>query len=97
MKDKVKTRLYEQETVITIDPSEKRAYVYSCIPVTMRKLESLSEHEDVIIKLDDTVGFMISCPAKWIKIKPPRKSNMTEEQKAAKAEALKKVREEKMS
>lgn len=97
MKDKVTTKLYEQETVITIDPSEKRAYVYSCIPATMRKLESLSEHEDVIIELDDDIGFMISCPAKWIKIRPPRKNNMTEEQKAAKAEILKRVREEKMS
>ena len=75
-----------------IDPVEKRASVYSCIPSTVKKLYKLAEQENARIELDNQYGLMISVPQNWIKIRPPAKRVLTEEQKAALAERMSKVR-----
>lgn len=86
--EKVSVPFFEQETDIVIDPTTKRATVYSCIPTTIKQLYKLAEqHDEVRIELDNKYGLMISVPQKWVKVSPPRK--MSEEQRAAAAERLK--------
>ena len=85
----------EQETVIVIDPVTKRASVYSCIPNTVKKLYEYAEHEDVKIDMDNEYGLTINVPMKWIKVKPPIKRIISEEQRAASAERLAKARTKK--
>lgn len=51
------------------------------------------EHEDEAkIELDNSYGLMISVPQSWIKVRPPVKRRLTDEQKAALAERMNKVR-----
>ena len=78
----------EQETTITIDPLTKRASVYSCIPSMVKKLYQFAERPDVTVELDNAYGLMISVPQNWIKIRPPAKRQMTDEQKEALAERM---------
>ncbi len=49
------------------------------------------EVECVSVNRDGSVMFHV--PASWVKVRPPRKVNMTDEQKAALAERLKLARE----
>lgn len=64
--------------------------MYSCIPSTVKRLYKLvEEHEDAAIDIDNDYGLCINVPANWIKIRPPVKRNLTDEQKAAMAERLK--------
>lgn len=80
LKPKRRVLKEEQETTINIDPNTKIAYVYTCIPNEMKKLVKLQEHEEAKLVLDDPYGMAIEVPAKWIKVSPPRKINLTPEQ-----------------
>ena len=82
----------EQETVIVVNPTTKRASVYSCIPSTVKKLYQYAEHDDVKIDMDNEYGLTIDVPQNWVKVKPPIKRVLSEEQKAAMAENLAKAR-----
>lgn len=82
----------EQETVIVVDPTKKRASVYSCIPNMVKKLYEYAEHEDVKIDMDNEYGLTINVPMNWVKIRPPIKRVYSEEQRAAIAENLAKAR-----
>ena len=95
--EKQSVQQIEQETDIVIDPLTKRATVYSCIPSMVKKLYAMAEeHEDEAkIELDNSYGLMISVPQNWIKVRPPVKRQLTDEQKAALAERMNKVRKEK--
>lgn len=90
--EKVSVPQIEQETVITVDPITKRASVYSCIPPMVKRLYKLAEHEDAKIELDNQYGLTISVPQSWIKIRPPVKRQLTDEQKAALSERMKNVK-----
>ena len=95
MIEKTTVKKEEQETVAVIEPITKRATVYSCVPSMVKKLYMMAEHEAVKIELDNQYGIMVSVPQNWIKIRPPVKRSLTEEQKAASAERLKRAKEEK--
>ena len=60
----------------------------------VKKLYAMAEeHEDEAkIELDNSYGLMISVPQSWIKVRPPVKRQLTDEQKAALAERMNKVR-----
>ena len=90
--NKVSIPQIEQETAITIDPLTKRASVYSCIPSVVKRLYKMADHEEAKIELDNQYGLMISVPQNWIKIRPPVKRQLTEEQKAALAERMQKFK-----
>ena len=90
--NKVSIPQIEQETAIVIDPLTKRASVYSCIPSTVKKLYKLADHEEAKLELDNQYGLMISVPQNWIKIRPPVKRQLTDEQKVALAERMKNVK-----
>lgn len=50
----------------------------------------------VIMRPEENYGvLLIDIPKSWFKISPPRKSNMTDEQKAAAAERMRSVRAKK--
>ena len=76
---------------------EKMASMCSNEAVWVRKLTALAEQypDDGVIKKtpEDNGGvILVSLPKKWFKIKPPTKRNMTDEQREALAERMKKVR-----
>ena len=78
--------------MIVIDPMTKRASVYSCIPSTVKKLYQLAEHEEAEIDMDNSYGLTITVPQSWIKIRPPVKRQLTDEQRAALVERMKNVK-----
>ena len=50
--------------------------------------------QDVIIKSEDKDGtIVVALPIKWFKLSPPRKMNLTDEQKRERAEILRLSRE----
>lgn len=53
-------------------------------------------HPDAITEIDDTNGVMISVPMDWIKIRPPTKRQLSEEQRAALVERMNNVRKGKV-
>ena len=76
---------------------EKTATMCSSEAVWIRKLTALAEQypEDVVIRKapEDNGGvILVDLPKKWLKIKPPTKRNMTDEQREALAERMKNVR-----
>lgn len=89
----------EQETTINMYPKkiDEMADVYTSDPVMRNKLMKLreAEPESVEIEKEDEVGLFVRVPRKWIKISIPRKVSMSEEQRAASAERLRRAREEK--
>lgn len=66
--------------------------MYSCVPSVIKKLYRYAEHEDVKIELDNKYGLMISVPQNWVKVRPPVKRVLSDEQKAALAERMVEVR-----
>ena len=66
--------------------------MYSCIPSVVKRLYKMADHEEAKIELDNQYGLMISVPQNWIKIRPPVKRQLTDEQKAAMAERMKNIR-----
>lgn len=88
--------LEEQETTISIFPSQVQEYaeVYSCVPGMMKKLRKLAADnpEDVKIEKEDDIGIFVQVPAKWIRIRKPKQMHLTEEQREAAAERLKRAR-----
>lgn len=71
---------YERETIINYNQAEKEANVNTYDPALIRKLDKLAEERDDIIK--NRAGDY-TFPKSWIKVRPPIKRNMTEEQRAA--------------
>ena len=91
---KVRIKREELDTSICIDPLTKKAVVWSTIPATVKRLYKLAEeHDEVSIDLDNEFGLGIVVPITWVKVRPPRK--VSEEQRAAMAERMNKVRKEK--
>lgn len=75
----------------------KTAFVSSDERKTINRIEKLkSQHPDSVIILNSPESndgcLYAKLPASWIKITPPRTSNMTEEQRRAAAERLRAAR-----
>lgn len=86
----------EQETTISLFPSQVQNYaeVYSCIPGMVKKLRKLAaiHPDDVKIEKEDGIGIFVQVPAQWIQIRKPKQMHLTEEQREAAAERLKRAR-----
>lgn len=63
----------EQETTIVFDAESKEATIWSCDPVTLRKMKKLD-----IEGKELGPGMQYIIPKKWVKIRKPRK--ISEEQ-----------------
>lgn len=84
----------EQETVITYNRAEDTAQIYTADPTVMTKLSKLCKTNDAfqLVKKDKD-GKTYTCPKTWIKIVKPRE--ISEEQREALAERMRKMREAK--
>ena len=77
----------EQETIVNFNEEEKIARVYTFNRALQNKLARLAADrpDECLVDPDDRLSvdgagaFIV--PKKWIKVAPPRKSVMTEEQK----------------
>lgn len=92
----------ERETIITFNAAEDTAEIYTADPVYIRKLDKLCE------QFPDTYKFMAELSAKrckesktysmlkrLVKFRPPVTREISEEQREALAESLRKAREAK--
>lgn len=82
----------ELETVVVIEPPEKRASVYTNYNAEINKLRKLAEENpEVTLEKDEGDAIEIIVPDSWVKIKPPRKQS--EEQRLKSAQRLAEWRE----
>lgn len=84
------------ETVLEIEGSRDEWTVCTGQMVWKNRLEKLAREnpgqvEHLITNLDGSVVYHV--PKAWVKISPPRKVTMTDEQKAVSAERLRRWRE----
>ena len=82
----------EQETIINFNEEEQTASVYTHRKSLQKKLTALTESRPTECKLTrtshDGLAMEFEVPKRWIKVSPPRASNMTEEQKQIASERL---------
>lgn len=80
----------EIETDITVDYFGKTAYVYTSHAATKRRILKLAEEfkDSVEIVKEDEYTLHANVPIKWIRIAPPARRKLTEEDKAAIIERL---------
>lgn len=83
-----------KETSIDILSCDSYATIYTCESRQIQKLKQLyQDHPNEVSIITDTTDFMnVHVPKSWIKIKPPRKMNLSEEQRQALSERLAKAR-----
>lgn len=88
----------EMETIITYNEAEQTASVFTYNTALRNKLSRLAEEYPDECKLEKTAwdGKVVdyTVPKRWVKVSPPRKVNMTDEQKQALAERLQNAREQ---
>lgn len=86
-----------KETSVEYISSENYATFYSSEAKWIRKIKSLqSEYSTEITLVDESDEFiMVHIPKSWLKIKPPRKMTLTDEQRAAAAERMSNARKKK--
>lgn len=86
----------EQETSINIDYVEKSTYVYSTNSHMIDRLYKLKEKypDEVTVMFDNVFGVEMKIPTKWIKISPQHQ-NLSEENRKARSEHMRKYWEEK--
>ena len=84
------------ETVITYNDAENEAGIYTGNRALLNKLRSLAEQYPNECRLEhesrggDFADYIV--PKKWVKVSPPRKVNLSDEQRAQIAERLKSSR-----
>jgi hypothetical protein len=85
---------FEKETYINFNDEEDFAVVCTYNNAWLRSMDSLASEKsevEVMRRTEDYGEYRV--PKKWVKVRPPRK--MSDEQKQAAAERLRKVREDK--
>lgn len=86
----------EQETHITHCATDDCADVYTSDPIMMRRMDKLvAKRPDIFsVIASDDISRTYRCPKKCVRVNPPRAvREMTEEQRAAAAERLRRARE----
>lgn len=90
--------LYERETIINFNEDEAEARVYTFNVALQNSLRKLAEARPEECRLDPderlTVGgaaaFIV--PKKWVKVRPPRQDNLTDEQRNERREHMRAFR-----
>lgn len=90
---KMKLSASEMETVIRYNNDELSAWIFTDCPKLIKKLKALPASKDYEIQPHEGRGLKFRCPKKWIRIKPPVKRNLSDEQRQLLAERLKKSKE----
>ena len=88
----------EQETTINMEAVSKTAEIYTCEPNMVRKLEKPAEaHPDeVVLERPDEYGIIVRLPRKYISVRPPKKVNMSEEQRQEMSERMRLFRQQQL-
>ena len=87
----------ERETIINYNNEEDTANVYTWNKSLIKKLSALLfDDHDIQCKYADEECATFVVPKSWVKVSPPRKVNLSEEQKAERAERMRKARESKL-
>lgn len=86
---------YEQETIINFNVKEKKAFIYTADPTTMRKFDNLCEMYPEVYKqtFQDDTSKMYTAPKEYVTFRKPRK--ISEEQREILLENLKKIKNSK--
>lgn len=80
---------YEKETEILYNQEESTAIVATWHKALINKLNKIAaERDDIICRRNEGEYAKYLIPKTWVKIAPPPKRNLTEEQRAAMAERL---------
>lgn len=74
---------YEKETIISFNEAERTANVYTFNAALRRKLETLAQERPTECSIEKRASDYIegTVPKAWVKIRPPRACNMTDEQR----------------
>ena len=81
--------LYNQEETV--------ASCYTCDKSLIRKLDELSaQRSDAVVSRRGDGWAEYQIPKKWVKIRPPKQTHLTEEQKAALLDRLKDARRKRL-
>ena len=80
---------YEKETIITYNNEEGSANVFTYHRALQNKLNKLvGSNADITLVRQDDEFAEYTVPKSWIKVSPPPKRNLTDEQRTAMAERL---------
>ena len=86
----------ERETIVTYNQQEEEAGVYTLDPSLIRRLMQLSEERPAECRVErrshDGRAVDFCVPKSWIRIVPPRRVNLTEEQRQQAVERMAKAR-----
>lgn len=91
-----KLTAYEKESIILFNEEEKTARVYTHNSNLKKKLEAMTKDNPKECKLyekNSFQGMTYIIPKSYIRITPPKKMNLTPEQKQILSERMKKMRE----
>lgn len=83
--------LEEQETTINVYHAkvQQEAEVYTSIPSTIQQLNRLAGKYPDDVSIQELDGAVIAVvPRKWIKISPPRKLNLSDEERQKRIQTL---------
>lgn len=87
--------LQEQEVHVCIDEETKKARIYCSSSRWMKKLDKVADRISVHKQGRSVMAVEYEVPEKYIRIAKPTKRKLTDAQKAAIAERLKKARSKK--
>lgn len=82
----------EQEVHVCIDEESKKARIYCSSSRWMKKLDKVAERVKVHKRGRSVMAAEYEVPEKYIKVSKPTKRKMTEAQRAAASERMKKLR-----
>ena len=88
-----------QETTINLLAADSFATIYTCERSMLLKLDKLAKANPDEVKQTWTDGYAVKyqVPKNWVKVTPPRKLNLTDEQKQLAAARLSAARIAKIS
>ena len=90
-----KLSIQEQEVHVCIDEESKMAKIYCSSSRWIKKLDKVTDRVKIHKQGRSVVAVEYMVPEKYIKVAKPRKLKLTDEQRAAASERLKKARSKK--
>ena len=91
----------ERETIITFNETGEPAEVFTYNPAMIRRLDALHEEGEPVevVRAESVNGVNLReyrVPKIWIRVRPPKKMQYTEEQRRERSERMQKLRSEQL-
>ncbi len=85
----------ERETIVLYNQQDKTASCYTWDAPLIRRLDKLiaEGNSDIVLTREGEGWREYEVPKKWVKIRPPARRNLTEEQRQAMADRLRQARD----